>query len=143
MSASVRHLAQHVYFERQFNCVDAKKILSDEYCWTGKEMAIITVLGSYLSAFIRDRISGVGGMNHFMLPSGREADNPASISMRYGHHAMEILINELLKAGAMRQNLEVKIFGGGRVRSGFLEMNVGVCNADFLGGHLRLKKFTW
>lgn len=139
MSASVEHLARHVYFERQFNCM-AAKILPGEYYWTGKDMAIITVLGSCVSACIRDRISGVGGMNHFMLPSGGEADNPASISMRYGIHAMEILINELLKAGAVRQNLEAKVFGGGRVLSGLLAMNVGARNADFVRDYLRVEK---
>lgn len=139
MSASVEHLARHVYFERQFNCM-AAKILPGEYYWTGKEMAIITVLGSCVSACIRDRVSGVGGMNHFMLPSGGESDNPASISMRYGLHAMEILINELLKAGAVRQNLEAKVFGGGRVLSGLQAMNVGSRNADFVRDYLRVEK---
>ena len=139
MSASVEHLARHVYFERQFNCM-AAKILPGEYYWTGKEMAIITVLGSCVSACIRDRISGVGGMNHFMLPGGGESDNPASTSMRYGIHAMEILINELLKAGAVRQNLEAKVFGGGRVLSGLQAMNVGTRNADFVRNYLRVEK---
>jgi chemotaxis protein CheD len=35
--------------------------------------------------------------------------------MRYGTYAMEILINDLLKAGARRENLEAKVFGGGAV----------------------------
>lgn len=139
MTASVDYLARHVYFERQFNCM-AAKILPGEYYWTGKEMAIITVLGSCVSACIRDRVSGVGGMNHFMLPGGAENDNPASVSMRYGIHAMEILINELLKAGAVRQNLEAKVFGGGRVLSGLLAMNVGERNADFVRHYLRVEK---
>ena len=36
-------------------------------------------------------------MNHFMLPEG-DMQSPASATMRYGAFAMEVLINELLKA---------------------------------------------
>lgn len=139
MSASVDHLARHVYFERQFNC-KAAKILPGEYYWTGEDMVIMTVLGSCVSACIRDKVSGVGGMNHFMLPNGGEADNPASISMRYGTHAMEILINELLKAGAVRNNLEAKVFGGGNVLSGLHALNVGQRNAEFVLSYLDAEK---
>jgi chemotaxis protein CheD len=78
-------------------------------------------------------------MNHFMLPEGgRDADNsPVSASMRYGSYAMEVLINELLKAGARRDNLEAKVFGGGKVLSGFIAMNVGERNAQFVRHYLR------
>lgn len=139
MSASADHLAGHLYFERQFNCM-AAKVLPGEYYWTAKEMVIVTVLGSCVSACIRDRHSGVGGMNHFMLPSGGESDNPLSVSMRYGTHAMEILINELLKAGAARQNLEAKVFGGGNVLAGLQALNVGERNALFVQEYLQAEK---
>jgi chemotaxis receptor (MCP) glutamine deamidase CheD len=77
-------------------------------------MMIVTVLGSCVSACIRDRVSGMGGMNHFMLPDGGGDDgSPVSASARYGTYAMEVLINEVLKAGARRENLEAKVFGGG------------------------------
>ena len=77
-------------------------------------------------------------MNHFMLPdSGRDADSPVSVSMRYGTYAMEILINELLKAGARRENLEAKVFGGGNVLRGFVAINVGERNAQFVRDYLR------
>lgn len=139
MSAGADHLAGHLYFERQFNCM-AAKVLPGEYYWTAKEMVIVTVLGSCVSACIRDRQSGVGGMNHFMLPSGGESDNPLSVSMRYGTHAMEILINELLKAGAARQNLEAKVFGGGNVLAGLQALNVGERNALFVQEYLQAEK---
>ena len=45
----------------------------------------------------------MGGMNHFMLPDGGDPGNPVSASMRYGTYAMEVLINDLLKAGARRE----------------------------------------
>jgi len=102
---------------------------------------IVTVLGSCVSACIRDRVSGIGGMNHFMLPDGGgESDTPVSASMRYGTYAMEILINELQKAGAKRENLEAKVFGGGAVIKGMTALNVGERNACFVKKFLATEK---
>lgn len=131
-------LATNLYFDKTFNC-DAAKILPGEYYTTNKDIVIVTVLGSCVSACIRDRVSGIGGMNHFMLPDGSPADasSPVSESARYGTYAMEVLINQLLKSGARRENLEAKIFGGGNVLSGFTAINVGEKNATFVRKYLR------
>jgi chemotaxis protein CheD len=128
--------ATNVYYDRTFDC-DAAKILPGEYYYTCKDMLIVTVLGSCVSACIRDRVTGIGGMNHFMLPEGGDSDSPVSASMRYGTYAMEILINDVLKAGAKRENLEAKVFGGGNVLRGFVAMNVGERNAQFVRNYLR------
>lgn len=133
------HFATNVYYDRAFDR-DAAKILPGEYYYTGKDMLIVTVLGSCVSACIRDRVTGVGGMNHFMLPdSGGDADSPISASARYGTYAMEVLINDLLKAGAKRENLEAKVFGGGAVLRGFSSLNVGERNADFVRKFLKVE----
>jgi len=128
--------ATNVYYDRTF-VRDAAKILPGEYYFTGKDMLIVTVLGSCVAACIRDRVSGVGGMNHFMLPDGGDVDSPVSASMRYGTYAMEVLINDVLKAGARRENLEAKVFGGGNVLRGFIAINVGERNAQFVRDYLR------
>lgn len=127
--------ATNVYYDRTFDC-DAAKILPGEYYFTRKDMLIVTVLGSCVSACIRDRVTGIGGMNHFMLPDGGDADSPVSASMRYGTYAMEVLINDLLKSGARRENLEAKVFGGGNVLRGFTAINVGERNAQFVRHYL-------
>jgi len=100
------------------------------------------VLGSCVSACIRDTVAGIGGMNHFMLPENGSADkdSPVSESMRYGTYAMEVLINQLLKNGARRENLEAKIFGGGNVLRSFTTMNVGDRNAEFVRKFLKEEK---
>lgn len=121
----------NLYFDRQFN-TQAAKILPGEYYATSRDVMIVTVLGSCVSACIRDRESGIGGMNHFMLPhTDADPDNPLSTSARYGTYAMEMLINDLLKLGARRSSLEAKIFGGGNVMTGFTVHNVGTRNAEF------------
>ncbi|OON62259.1 chemotaxis protein CheD [Massilia sp. KIM] len=130
--------ATNVYYDRTFD-VEAAKILPGEYYYTGKNMLIVTVLGSCVSACIRDRMSGLGGMNHFMLPDGGDS-GPVSASMRYGTFAMEVLINDLLKAGARREHLEAKVFGGGAVLRGFSAMNVGERNAAFVQQFLKTER---
>jgi len=132
--------ATNVYYDRTFD-VEAAKILPGEYYYTGKNMLIVTVLGSCVSACIRDRVSGLGGMNHFMLPDGGgDSGSPVSASMRYGTFAMEVLINDLLKAGARREHLEAKVFGGGAVLRGFTAMNVGERNAAFVMQFLKTER---
>jgi len=129
-------LAPNLYFDRHFD-MQAAKILPGEYYVTTRDMLIVTVLGSCVSACVRDRQTGVGGMNHFMLPdSDNDPSNPLSTSTRYGTYAMEMLINHLMKLGARRQNLEAKVFGGGNVLKGFATTNVGARNADFVLSYL-------
>ncbi len=78
-----------------------------------KPLLLDTVLGSCIAACLYDPVSGVGGMNHFMLPEGADPGNPTST--RYGVNAMELLISDLMKLGADRRRFQAKIFGGGHV----------------------------
>jgi chemotaxis protein CheD len=133
-------LSPHLYFDREHKS-EAAKILPGEYYATGREMVLVTVLGSCVCACIRDKVSGIGGMNHFMLPdSGQDKGNPLGESARYGVYAMEILINQLLKMGAKRNNLEAKVFGGASVLRGFTVHNVGERNAEFVLEFLKTEK---
>jgi chemotaxis protein CheD len=133
-------LSPHLYFDREHNA-EAAKILPGEYFATGRDMVLVTVLGSCVCACIRDRVNKIGGMNHFMLPdSGQDKNNPLGESARYGVYAMEILINQLLKMGAKRSNLEAKVFGGASVLRGFTVNNVGERNAEFVLQFLKTEK---
>ena len=112
-----------------------------EYYVTGRDMVLVTVLGSCVSVCLRDKLSGIGGMNHFMLPdSSADRDSPASASARYGAYAMEVLINSLIKLGAHRTLFEAKVFGGGNVLPGMTMMNIGQRNADFALHFLNVEK---
>ncbi|QCU89710.1 chemoreceptor glutamine deamidase CheD [Thiomicrorhabdus sediminis] len=107
------------------------KILPGEYYVTKENERIETVLGSCISACVRDPIAGVGGMNHFMLPVDKNAKGSAELSdaNRYGNYAMENLVNALLRMGARRERLEFKLFGGGRIMSSMT--NIGWYNIGF------------
>ncbi len=103
------------------NNIVAAKILPGEYYVTNINEVVTTVLGSCIAACIRDKETGVGGMNHFMLPETNEqklnagAEHVVGNATRYGNYAMEHLINVILSNGGKRKNLEVKLFGGGKI----------------------------
>ena len=122
-------VATNEYFDRQLE-LPAVKLLPGEYHVTDKDMVQVTVLGSCVSACIRDRVFGIGGMNHFMLPEG-DGQGSWGNSSRYGVYAMEILINEILKRGGRRENLQAKLFGGGNVMKTLSRSSVGERNAEF------------
>lgn len=134
----VEHLATNLYFDRHFE-TQAAKVLPGEYYVTKREMVLVTVLGSCVTACIRDGDLGMGGMNHFMLPEEARSDMVSS-SARYGTYAMEVLINHLLKLGARRNRLEAKVFGGGAVLESLVSSNVGTRNAEFVLNYLKTEK---
>jgi len=125
------------------NTIYSAKILPGEYYVTRNDNeAIVTVLGSCVSACISDRINSVGGMNHFMLPQDNSGDaglghwhaNDTSSSTRYGNFAMEHLINEILKNGGKRENLELKVFGGGQIMNDAAD--IGQRNIAFINDYI-------
>ncbi|MBP6800162.1 MAG: chemoreceptor glutamine deamidase CheD [Zoogloea sp.] len=134
----LEHLATNRYFDRTFDC-DAVKVLPGEYFVTTADILLVTVLGSCVTACIRDRDKGLGGMNHFMLPDASEGGMLSS-SARYGAYAMEVLLNHLLKLGARRSSLEAKVFGGGQVLASLTQTQVGEKNAQFVLDYLRTER---
>jgi chemotaxis protein CheD len=121
------------------------KILPGEYYVTRADEAVSTVLGSCIYACVRDPLKNVGGMNHFMLPEDASTgpnnwlDPAIGLATRYGSYAMESLINDLLKLGATRERLEIKVFGGGRVLTGMTD--VGARNIDFVRSYIQLEGY--
>jgi chemotaxis protein CheD len=121
------------------------KILPGEYYVSRGDEAISTVLGSCVSACVRDPARGLGGMNHFMLPEDAAIgpndwlDPAIGLATRYGSYAMESLINDLLKLGAARERLEIKLFGGGRILAAMTD--VGGRNVDFIRNYMSLEGY--
>lgn len=118
------------------NEIVAAKLLPGEYYVTNEHEMITTVLGSCVSACIRDVVTGIGGMNHFMLPETTQSrlqsrdETVVGSAMRYGNYAMEHLINTILQHGGKRKNLEVKLFGGGKIIATLSD--VGLRNVEFV-----------
>ena len=100
-------------------------LIQGEYRVVDCEHTVVsTILGSCVSACLRDPVAGIGGMNHFLLPGSNESEG-----VQYGAYAMEVLINALLKSGARRDRLEAKLFGGARMVKGLID--IGQQNALF------------
>lgn len=122
------------------------KILPGEYYVTSQDESITTILGSCISACIRDRELRIGGMNHFMLPEdtsdGQSSwmNKDTGLATRYGSFAMESLVNEILKRGGRRNRLEVKLFGGGKMLASMID--VGARNIDFARHWLKTEGFA-
>lgn len=123
----------------------AAKILPGEFYVTRGRELISTVLGSCVSVCIRDPSIGVAGMNHFMLPASGQFStvdwgaSSVSSATRYGNWAMEYMVNALLKAGAKRNNFEIKVFGGGQVLANLTD--IGQRNILFTLGYLKNEGF--
>ena len=105
-------------------------------------LTLSTILGSCVSACVRDRVAMVGGMNHFLLAeqSGSARDRYGA-SARYGAFAMEQLINKVLSQGTGKKaNLEIKVFGGGKINAALDD--VGAKNIEFVREFLANEGYT-
>lgn len=139
------HAFAHInrYWDRLHAAPAAKLLPGEAYVSVAPTELITTVLGSCVSACVWSPSTGIGGMNHFMLPDGdrdRGWGPVTSSATRYGTYAMEFLITELLKLGAPRDDLHIKVFGGGRVMAGMSD--VGARNIAFMRQFLRDEGLT-
>ncbi len=127
------------YYDERFKRVVHKLLPGEYFVAVGSDM-ILTVLGSCVSVCIRDCVTGIGGMNHFMLAEDtreKKSDWIESYDMastRYGSNAMELLINDIVKKGGKRENLEAKVFGGASVLD--IKSDIGKHNIQFAEEYL-------
>jgi chemotaxis protein CheD len=126
-----------------------RRIIIDpgEYYASRHPEVISTLLGSCVAACLFDPVTRVFGMNHFLLAYRHHANNLPIIESdegRYGIYAMELLINDMMKLGATRQNLKAKCFGGGNVlrlrEDKQNQETVGDVNVEFIKAFLSNEK---
>ncbi len=98
---------------------------------SGPDIVISTLLGSCVACCLWDPVTRIGGMNHMLLAVSGGGDTSCALS---GINAMEVLINDLVKLGAVRGRLRAKVFGGARMISGFSD--IGAKNAAFTLSYL-------
>ncbi|MCB2010559.1 MAG: chemoreceptor glutamine deamidase CheD [Geminicoccaceae bacterium] len=128
---------QRRFFDPRFNAISVMVLPGRHYVSAHPGEMIVTLLGSCIAACIRDPVARVGGLNHFLLPAsdtGKWGD--LDFAMRYGNHAMEVLINDLIKRGGEKRRLEVKIFGGSNLTEGEGGVPIGRRNIDFVERYL-------
>lgn len=129
-SATANHaMPKGAYWEPKIGAPALTVLPGDHMVTDDAGVAVMTLLGSCVAACIRDPAIGVGGLNHFLLPGTSGAGQQ---SARYGSHAMEVLINNILRRGGQKQRLEAKVFGGGNVIDVSAKETVGDRNAKFV-----------
>lgn len=127
------------YFDQQFKLASIKLMPGDYVATACEPKLLVTVLGSCVAACLRDPVTGVCGMNHFMLPESRNAIAQDSLAARFGVQAMELLILDMQRKGASRERLQAKVFGAGSVLEGMNVVNVGELNAAFILNYLKVE----
>ena len=126
---------RRIYFDQRLKSLVVSVCQGQFYVSSSPYEVLSTVLGSCIAVCMRDPVAGCGGMNHFLLPNQVERqDGFPSASLRYGSYSIERLTNALLSRGALRERLEIKVFGGANVLSG--SGNYGHANADFVEVYL-------
>lgn len=97
---------------------------------TRPNVVVTTVLGSCVAVCLQDNVAKVGGMNHYLLgePIANHRVQDRNL-LSYGIHAMELLINEMMKLGAVRSRMRAHLYGGSNMIAG-LGM-IGTSNSEF------------
>lgn len=104
---------------------------------SGRPLRLHTTLGSCVAVCLFDPVARAGGMNHILVPSSAAG---TKCGARCGVHAMELLINAVMRAGADRRRLVAKAFGAGNVLPVFRMPTVGELNAKFVRNFLRTER---
>ena len=136
MTAAASNAVSRKYFEAKINSMATIVLPGDHLVVEEADLAVVTLLGSCVAACIRDVGTGVGGLNHFLLPE-EKGSGAASGSARYGTNAMEVLINDIVRRGGRKDRLEAKVFGGANVIDTAATETVGDRNCKFVIDYLK------
>jgi len=95
---------------------------------------VTTVLGTCVAVCLWDRVLGIGGINHYMLPfwNGNGLASP-----KYGNIAMERLYSKMLTLGARPETMVAKVFGGKSSEENDSVFNIGERNIKLAFDFLR------
>jgi chemotaxis protein CheD len=113
---------------RQLPFESQLRVYTGDVATSTRPATLDALLGSCVAVCLYDPYLRAGGMNHILLP-GSGVDTRCT---RFGVHAMELLINELMKQGADRRRFVAKAFGGANVLAGLVTATVGDDNANFV-----------
>ncbi len=136
-TSNLQHVARVPGTPDQPQMLPTKVLVVGEYEASREECMLQTVLGSCVAACLYDPTGRLGGLNHFMLPEATDSDK---VCATFGVHAMELLINAIMKLGGNRRQLIAKIFGGARVIDHLEHTDVGRRNVEFVKKFLETER---
>lgn len=93
------------------NSIESSFLKTADVQVSDSPMIFKTVLGSCVSVCLWDRVSGRGGMNHYLLPSSP----PNNQTTKYGNHSINKLISLMILQVKNRSSIIAKIFGGAKI----------------------------
>lgn len=102
---------------------------------------ITSGLGSCIGVVLYDEQKKIGGMAHVMLPDSSSMRNQQNLA-KYADTAMDLLLEEMLKRGAIQKRLWAKMAGGSQMFSFDSEnelMRIGARNTEAV--KKKLKEF--
>lgn len=99
------------------------------------QIELTTVLGSCVATCLFDPVARVGGMNHFLLAEPVRQTDDMEFDEHYGLFLMELLVNEVVKIGALKRRLKARLYCGANINSALLM--IGTSNANFAREFLR------
>lgn len=92
-------------------------------------LTMTTILGSCVATCLYDPVARIGGMNHFLLAEPAAHARRDGFDRDYGLFLMELLINEMLKLGAVKSRMKARLYGGANMNPDLAPIGSG--NAAF------------
>lgn len=113
-------LKKHVGMRNRFMVSEKKMFLHPSAIYASKEpTAVTTILGTCVSVCVHDRVLGIGGINHFIMPWYHQVERSLGKRLadcnsytKYGNVSIDKLLQKMFYLGSKHENLQAKIFGG-------------------------------
>ncbi len=113
--------------------------ISDWKLGKSPDTIVTYALGSCVGTCIFDKVTGICGMSHIMLPDSTAAEGSATFNrMKFANTALPDMVAEMVKKGASKSRLQAKIAGGALMFATKSEQfNIGERNVEAVKKALR------
>lgn len=101
-------------------------------------IVLTTILGSCIAACLYDPFARVGAMNHFLLAEPTRQSETSTVDTHYGIYLMEMLVNAMMKKGAVKSRMRAHIYGGAQIHRNM--QRIGSANADLAERFLKAEQ---
>lgn len=101
---------------------------------------VTTILGSCVAVALFDPVKRISGLNHYLLP--KPGSSSGAENFRYASFSTPAMFEAMMGAGAARERLQAKVYGGARVLDQLnLGESIGRQNIDCALEFLKEKTF--
>ena len=95
-------------------------------------------LGSCIAACLYDQVTHAGGMLHYQLPDSKiDPDRAKDKPFMFADTGMKYMVERLLRLGASKKRMQIKIAGGATMDTGPKGFDIGKRN------YLAIRKILW